>query len=159
MIDAKRGWRTGFKLSLFIYAISLPISIVYILFLEDLDDFVEGYWPGGWATYLGYTALVIFIQSLMAGIIAGLLYAVFHERIPGSLSIEKGIILYVCLYILYSVHEYLTINLWGGIIFGLWYLSLVLGFLLACVYGALLGYLWDRTIPTAPPIDPVPPRI
>jgi len=158
MADAERGLRTGFKLCLFIFAISMPIGIVSLVFLEDLDEFVEGFWPGGWLTYLGYAALVIFIQSLLAGVIAGLLFAVFYDRIPGDLSIKKGMVLYMLLAIFYSVYRYLVISLLGGNRSDLGLFNLILGFMLALLYGALLGYLWDRTEPTTLPYDAVPPR-
>jgi hypothetical protein len=148
-----RGAKTGLVSGL-IYMAALWILILTAASIHDFDlsEVVTGpispyYFPVVSLEGFLWTA---FGKGTIFGIICGLAFADWYEKLPGKSFLMKGVVLGVVLWIVFGVIGRATggkvLAVLGDPLF-LFPTFLVGGLMIAILFGSLLGFFWDRFAP------------
>jgi len=114
---------------------------------ESMVDFL-GLYPVPIVSPKGFL-YTIFDPGIIFGIIYGLAFAGMYEKLPGKRSSMKGTISGVVAWIIFGLIARATggkVVILGDPLF-LFLTFLIVGFIAAILFGALLGFLWDKFAP------------
>ena len=144
--DWRRGLRTGLKLSLMVFLVNHGLSIIYV---EVVLKWYAGYddIPDVDSTQVLIWMFTDMVTTIIACVFIGIVFAVLYSILPFQSSPPKGVILYVSLWSLYTILFTIRAEyMFGSLPFMRGWL--LVGLLMAFLYGYLLGVLWDGDRPS-----------
>ena len=147
MKDFGRGVKAGACAGI-IYGIISPIFLLIsggynYLYSTPSGNFLIMIWV--FSTLL--TLLYSIIYGIICGIIFGLIYAAVYDKIPGTSSTVKGIILSLLFWLIFSffILWFVFSPIGRSTIFSN---TIITSLLVYLVFGFLVGMFWDRFKPT-----------
>jgi predicted Na+-dependent transporter len=144
MADAVRGIKAGVVAGIIYGPVS---SIVGMLVMSStMRSMTANNLPDSFYSI----AMVVSIPSGMIyggilGLIVGAIYGALYEKLPGSLSTVKALMISLVLWLIFSVGVgYITMSFSQSYYSRYFEMNMISGLLLYVFFGFLLGLFWDR---------------